>query len=148
MSARNKNKISEEDKRSTGLKTIIGKGTHIDGKMSIQSSGRVDGIIAGELVATETIVIGEDGNVQGDVVSNTVIIDGKVEGNVYASERIVLESKSVVKGDLISPSVIISEGSFFNGSCKMMKSKAIIVDVKTKRAEAVDLSPEEIITSE
>ncbi len=147
MKNKKQNSVNKDENKSSGLKTIIGKGTYIEGKMSIQSSGRIDGKIVGNLVSTETIVIGEDGDIHGDVISNSVVINGKVYGNIYATNRIILESKSKVKGDLVSPSVIISEGTIFNGSCKMMKSKAIIINKKTQKAEAVDLSPEEMITS-
>lgn len=141
-----KNKIKEGEKKGGGLRTIIGKGTYIEGKLSIQSSGRIDGIIIGEIISTNTIVIGVDGNIRGDVISENVIIGGKVEGNVYATNRVVLETKSAVKGDLISPSVTISEGTIFNGACRMVKSKEIIVDKKTQKTKAIDLSPEEILT--
>lgn len=142
-----KNKIKERDKKGGGLRTIIGKGTYIEGKLSIQSSGRIDGIIIGELVSTDTIVIGEDGNIQGDVISKNIIIDGKVKGNIYAADRIVLESKAVVKGDIFSPSITINEGSVFNGSCKMIKSKEITIDKKTQKTKVTDLSPEEILAT-
>jgi len=142
-----KSKIREEGKKGGGLRTIIGKGTYIEGKLSIQSSGRIDGIIIGELVSTDTIVIGEDGNIRGDVISKNVVIDGKVKGNVYAANRIVLESKAVVKGDIFSPSITINEGTVFNGSCKMMKSKEIIIDKKTQKTKVIDLSPEEILAT-
>ena len=142
-----KNKNKEGDKRLSGLKTIVGKGTHIEGKVSIQSSGRIDGIIIGELISTETVVIGEDGDIKGDVISGGVIVGGKVRGNIYATDRIVLESRSVVTGDLISPKVTINEGTFFNGSCRMMKSKEIIIDKRSQKVKAIDLSPEEILTS-
>ena len=142
-----KNKIKEKEKESGGLRTIIGKGTYIEGKLSVQSSVRIDGIIIGEIISTDTIVIGEDGNIRGDVISENVLVGGKVEGNIYATNRIVLETKSEVKGDLISPSVTISEGTIFNGSCKMVKSKEIIIDKKSKKMKVVDLSPEEILTS-
>ena len=141
-----RDKMKKEDKRSGELRTIIGKGTYIEGKVSIQSSGRVDGVIVGELISTDMVVVGEDGNIKGDVISENVIIGGKVEGNIYATNRIVLESKSIVTGDLISPNVGITEGTVFNGSCKMIKSKEIIIDKKSKKVKAVDLSPEEILT--
>jgi len=136
------------DKKGGDLKTVIGKGTNIDGKITIESSGRIDGVIKGELIASDTIVIGEEGVVIGDVVSETIIIGGKVEGNVYATNRIVLEAKSILTGDLVAPRVTISEGTIFNGSCKMLKSKEIVVDKKSKQMEVVDLSPEEILTSQ
>ena len=64
-----KDRYKEGERKVSGLKTIIGKGTHIEGKVSIQSSGRIDGIIIGELISTETLVIGEDGDIKGDVIS-------------------------------------------------------------------------------
>ena len=142
-----KNKTKEGEKKGGGLRTIIGKETYIEGRLSVQSSVRIDGIIIGEVISTDTIVIGEDGNIRGDVISENVIIGGKVEGNVYATNRVVLETKSAVKGDLISPNVTISEGTIFNGSCRMVKSKEIIVDKKTQKTKVFDLSPEEILTS-
>ena len=135
-------------KKSGDLKTIIGKGTKIEGKITIESSGRIDGTIKGELVASNTIVIGEEGVVNGDVVSETIIVGGKIVGNIYATNRIVLEPKSTLKGDLVAPRVTISEGSVFNGSCKMLKSKEIVVDKKSSQMKVVDLTPEEILTSQ
>ena len=142
-----RNKIKKWKKESGGLRSIICKGTYIEGKLIIQSSIRIDGIIIGEIASTDIIDIGKDGNIRGDVISENAIVGGKVEGNIYATNRIVLETKSEVKGDLISPSVTISEGTIFNGSCKMVKSKEIIIDKKSKKMKVVDLSPEEILTS-
>lgn len=79
-----KDKIKKEEKKIGELRTIIGKGTYIEGKVSIQSSGRVDGVIIGELISTDMVVVGEDGNIEGDIVSEVVIIGGTVKGNIYA----------------------------------------------------------------
>ena len=135
------------DKQTGELKTIVGVGTTIEGKVNIKSSGRVDGVIKGELVATNTVVVGEGGTVIGDIIAETVIVGGTIEGNVYATNRVVLEAHSSLKGDLIAPRVTITEGTIFNGSCKMMRSKEIVVDKKSNEMKVVDLSPEEILTS-
>jgi cytoskeletal protein CcmA (bactofilin family) len=141
------NKQIETDKKTGELKTIVGRGTLIEGRVSIQSSGRIDGVIRGELLATDTVVVGEEGSVIGDIIGETIIIGGKVIGNVYATKRVVLETKSSLKGDLISPKVTIAEGTYFNGSCKMVRSKEIVVDKKSHEMKVIDLSPEEILTS-
>lgn len=133
----------DTEKKTGDLKTIVGKGTMIEGKVSIQSSGRIDGVIRGELIATDTVVIGEEGSIAGDIIGETIIIGGKVIGNVYATKRVVLETRSSLKGDLISPKITIAEGTLFNGSCKMMRSKEIVIDKKSHEMRVVDLSPEE-----
>ena len=93
------------------------------------------------------MVIGEGGSVIGDIIAETVIVGGSIEGNVYATNRVVLEANSKLKGDLIAPKVTITEGTLFNGSCKMMRSKEIVVDKKSNEMKVVDLSPEEMLTS-
>ena len=93
------------------------------------------------------VPIGEDGKIKGDIVADAIIIGGYVEGNVYASQRVVLEAKGILNGDLVAPKVIINEGTRFNGSCNMMKSREIIVDKKSQELKVVEMTPEEILTS-
>jgi len=140
-------KTPVKPQQSSELKTVVGKGTVIEGKLSIQSSGRIDGIVKGEVIVTDSVVIGEDGEITGDVVCDRIVIAGKVDGNVYATNQVNLESRAVLKGDLVAPRVTIEEGSFFNGSCKMIQSKEIIIDKQSQSAQVVELSPEEILTS-
>lgn len=139
--------LTRAGRKDTSLRTVVGRGTTIEGKVHIQSSGRVDGTIIGELVVSNTVVIGEEGVVEGDVVSEVVIIGGRVKGTVYATERAVLETNSTLIGDLVSPKVVINEGTHFNGSCRMIRSKEIVVDKNSQKLKVVDLSPEDILTS-
>ena len=134
-------------KPDSGLRTVVGSGTIISGRISIQGSGRIDGAVEGEVIVSDMVAIGEDGKIKGDVVADAIIIGGLVEGNVYASQRIVLESKGVLIGDLVAPKVVINEGTRFNGSCNMMKSREIIVDKKSKELKVVEMTPEEILAS-
>ena len=134
-------------KSDTGLRTVVGSGTIIDGKIAIRGSGRIDGTVNGEAVVSNTVAIGEEGRIIGDVVADTIIIGGHVEGSVYASDRVVLEANACLQGDLVAPKVVIGEGTRFNGACNMMKSREIIVDKKSKEMRVVELTPEEILTS-
>ena len=134
-------------KKDTGLRTVVGSGTVIDGKLAIRGSGRIDGTVNGEVVVSNTVAIGEEGRIVGDVVADTIIIGGHVEGHVYASDRVVLEANARLQGDLVSPKVVIGEGTRFNGACNMMKSREIIIDKKSKEMRVVELTPEEILTA-
>ena len=134
-------------KNDTGLRTVVGSGTVIDGKIAIRGSGRIDGTVNGEVVVSNTVAIGEEGRIVGDVVADTIIIGGHVVGSVYASDRVVLEANARLEGDLVAPKVVIGEGTHFNGACNMMKSREIIIDKKSKEMRVVELTPEEILTS-
>ena len=55
-----------------------------------------------------TSIVGEDVNINGDLISNTSIrIDGKVMGNVIAQKLIIVGEKAEIKGDLSSKNIIV-----------------------------------------
>jgi cytoskeletal protein CcmA (bactofilin family) len=111
----------KEDNRE--LNTIIGKGSVINGKISIQNSVRIEGRVVGEVSSTGTVTIGSKGEVEGDIVAINAVIGGKVKGSIKASEKIILESNSVLVGDLQTVKLTIDEGAMFEGKCYMSDEK-------------------------
>ncbi len=111
----------KEDNRE--LNTIIGKGSVINGKISIQNSVRIEGRVIGEVSSTGTVTIGSKGEVEGDIVAINAVIGGKVKGSIKASEKIILESNSVLVGDLQTVKLTIDEGAMFEGKCYMSDEK-------------------------
>jgi cytoskeletal protein CcmA (bactofilin family) len=101
------------------INTIIGKSAAIEGKIEVQGHLRVDGLIKGTVNCDESVTIGPDGKIEGDLETKTAIIIGTVTGNVNAQERIELQSKSVVNGDIQTKSLIVEQGAVFHGACKM-----------------------------
>jgi len=101
------------------LTTIIGKGTAVKGDIRIQNSIRVDGKIEGNVTATDTVVVGKDGQVIGHVKAKNVLLSGKICGNIQASDKVLLESKASIEGDIQASCLVVDEGAFFDGQCKM-----------------------------
>ena len=112
-----KNRDDVEDGRE--LNTILGKGSVIEGKISIKNSVRVDGRIVGEISSTGTITIGEKGEVEGNVNATKAVIGGKVKGRINATVKAILEAHSVLIGDLKTAKLTIDEGAMFEGRCLM-----------------------------
>ena len=137
---------TQKNKKSADIVSIIGADTCIEGNITIESSALIEGTIKGKLIVLNTITIGEEGVINGDVIAETIINAGKIYGNIYASNRIILEPKSILNGDLAAPVVTASEGSVFNGSCVMLNSKEIVMDKKSRELKVVDLTPEDILT--
>jgi cytoskeletal protein CcmA (bactofilin family) len=104
------------------LNTIIGKGTVIDGSMKVQNSLRIDGKVKGNIVSTDTVIVGKEGEVIGQIQAKHVLLAGKVQGNMSASGKVVLEAQAVILGDIKSSRLMIDEGALFDGKC-MMKEK-------------------------
>ena len=116
-------KYSEELGKAGELNTIVGKGTSIEGSMSVQHSLRVDGRINGNVSTTESIVVGKDGEIKGELSVGNAVIGGKVEGKIEANGKVVLESKSSFRGEMKTTKLVIDEGAFFDGNCVMDEKK-------------------------
>lgn len=103
--------------------TVIGKDAAIEGKLTIKNAIRIDGAINGELSSTETVTIGPEGVMDGNVHGKNIVIGGKVSGTVNATERVKLESNAILNGDIITMKLVIEEGARFEGSCSMSGDK-------------------------
>jgi cytoskeletal protein CcmA (bactofilin family) len=117
--------------RGSELNTIIGKGTRIKGNLNVQNSLRIDGTVVGDVHSTDTVIVGKDGEVQGQVKGKNVLLAGKVQGNIVASDRIYLESKAIIQGDIRATRLVVDEGALFDGKCNMGEVKQEAASGKT-----------------
>ena len=115
-------------KADSQLETIVGADSSFQGTLRAKGSVRIDGKIEGG-VSADGVIIGEQGEIQGDISARTVVVGGKVNGNVHASESLELSPKCQVFGDLHAPQLVIAEGAVFEGSCLMASEKANIIEV-------------------
>lgn len=110
--------------------TIISNGVKIEGKVTSMGSLRVDGTLVGDLNAEGNVTVGDQGDINGEIVGNTVTIGGKVTGTVKAKEKLVLESKCTLKGDIITKVLVIEAGAKFDGKSSMGDSTRPTVTTK------------------
>ena len=101
------------------IETIIGKGTNIDGTVTIEGATRIDGNVTGKLTSNDIVTVGATGVVKAEIRAKAIIIGGRVEGNIFASEKVELQTKSELLGDISSKSLLIEHGAIFHGSSKM-----------------------------
>jgi len=104
---------------NANLNTIIGKGSSFEGILKVQSTLRVDGLLKGTVTTSESLVIGKEGAVNGDITVRNAIIGGKVKGKLVASGKVVLEANSEFSGELKTSKLVIDEGAIFDGNCTM-----------------------------
>lgn len=116
-------KFSDEFNTSGDLNTIIGKGSSFEGTLKVQSTLRVDGKVKGKITTSDSLVIGKDGDINGEVTVRNAIIGGRLKGKLNASGKVVLESKSQFNGELKTAKLVIDEGAIFEGSCSMSDKK-------------------------
>ena len=100
----NKTKKMNASDSVESFDTLIGAATRIEGRMVVNKSIRLDGVIEGSIESSTdtlvTVAIGHTGLVHGDVRAHRVLVNGQVDGNIYAREKCELHETSKVKGDI------------------------------------------------
>jgi cytoskeletal protein CcmA (bactofilin family) len=102
-----------------GVDTFLGIGSDFKGQVYTKGTIRVDGKIEGNVTSEEGVIIGEKGQVKGNVSGKTVVISGKVSGNASATKRLEISPTGQLLGDIRTPRLAIAEGVIFKGNCDM-----------------------------
>jgi cytoskeletal protein CcmA (bactofilin family) len=124
------------ERAEVGINTIIGRGCAFEGIFTVQSSLRVDGKLKGTVGVNGSLIVGKEGEIDGEVRARDVIIGGKVKNKILASGKVTLEAKSVVQGELCTTRLVIDEGAIFEGKCSMSENgKVLALPNRTSRGE-------------
>jgi len=99
--------------------TIISNGVKIDGKLTSSGNIRVEGEIQGDISSQRNVVVGERGNVHGQINADSITIGGKVSGTVKANKKLVLDPTGDLQGDVVTKILVIEAGARFEGNSKM-----------------------------
>ncbi|MDH3211280.1 MAG: polymer-forming cytoskeletal protein [Myxococcales bacterium] len=102
-----------------GLTAFIDQGSDFEGKLSFKDTVRIDGRFRGEISSENTLIVGESGEIQATIRSNTVVMSGTLEGDIVASHKVVLHKTARVTGNIETPSLMMEEGAILNGQVKM-----------------------------
>ena len=87
--------------RGTGeLNALLGKGSSFEGKLLFEGTVRIDGKFTGEIVSTDTLMIGEGADVKGQIQVGSLIIVGEYSGDAKASKSIEIKAPAKVRGTL------------------------------------------------
>jgi len=103
-----------------GMAAVLEPGVEVEGKMQILSGTvRLNTTFKGEIVGQGAVVVGEQGEIEASIQTNSITIRGKVKGAVRAAEKLEIQEHGVLLGDIDTPVLIIEPGGFFDGHCHM-----------------------------
>ena len=111
------------------------------GELSAQEDLIVQGSVEGSITHTQSLTVGTDGTMKGDIRARVIVIDGKVEGDLYATESVNIRATAKVKGNVFAPRVGISEGAFFQGQIEMQPSGAAVQEHSARLRQAAMAAP-------
>ena len=102
-----------------GSLSIIAKGTCLTGDVDADGVVKIEGKVVGNVRAARQVLIGKEGQVEGDIQSLEVIVGGHVHGSIQAEERVELQASCTVVGDIATRRVLVEEGSRLDGALRM-----------------------------
>lgn len=94
--------------------TVIARGTRVSGNLECEGELRVEGTVLGS-VRAETLLLGPDGVIEGDVIAEAVRVAGLVRGPLRA-RHVHLMADATVEGDIASATIAIETGARLTGA--------------------------------
>ena len=104
---------------SEAVISIIGAGMTVVGNCESDGTIRIEGTVNGSVKAGKAVVIGQQGLVRGDILTQDAVISGRVEGKLVAASRLELQETSHIEGEVHTKRMQLEEGSVLNGSVHM-----------------------------
>ena len=102
--------------------TIIAAGTKFKGELNSECHIHIDGEFDGNIHSTNTVMVGKNGIVNGDIFAQRVIVGGTSKGTVD-SECIEILPEGKIEGTIICNELYIEKKGVFVGESKI-KSKS------------------------
>ncbi|HEY3850069.1 MAG TPA: polymer-forming cytoskeletal protein [Steroidobacteraceae bacterium] len=121
--------------------SVLGPTLKFRGELSAQEDLIIQGSVEGSITHTQSLTVGTDGTMKGDVRARIIVVDGKVEGDLYATESVTIRATAKVKGNVFAPRVGITEGAFFQGQIEMQPSGAAVQEHSARLRQAAHTSP-------
>ena len=98
---------------------IIAQGTKIVGTITTNSDIRIDGELEGDLVCKGKIVVGQQGNIKGNVDCANAEVMGNINGKMIVNGTLSLKATSKIWGQIKTKILSIEPEAQFTGSCEM-----------------------------
>lgn len=101
------------------INTVVGPEAYFQGSITVRGSLRVEGEVEGSIREAQSVVVGTNGRVQGDISAERVVVAGFVRGDCVAAQQMEIRAGGRVYGNIRTTKLTIEEGATFEGNCAM-----------------------------
>jgi cytoskeletal protein CcmA (bactofilin family) len=115
------------------LTGFFDQGVKITGELHFQNTLRIDGTFNGKIVSEDLLIVGDNGNVDGEIEVGTITVTGTIKGKIRARERVEIQKGGKVYADVVTPSLLVVEGGLLQGNCEMEVKTAESLEWKAVR---------------
>ena len=101
------------------LNGFLDAGSHIEGKLHFEDTFRIDGKLTGSVVSDGDLIVGDRGEIDGEIEVRRVFVSGIVRGDLRGTEKVEITATGKVLANIFTPRLTIEEGALFEGHCSM-----------------------------
>jgi len=120
--------IFKSDSQAGELNGFLDSGSRMEGELSFDTTFRVDGKLTGKVVSDGNLIVGEGGEIDGEIRVGQIFISGTVRGEIHAARRVQVAANGKAFADLHTPSLVIEDGALFEGRCSMSRESRVGVE--------------------
>lgn len=131
----------KNDDGSGELNGFLDSGSRLVGDLRFDDTFRVDGRFEGRIHSSGRLVVGDTGEIEGEVRVAHVHVAGTIRGTVADAEKVEIVASGKIYGELRTRSLIIADGAVLEGSCSMDESTS---KTEPKRESSQTERPEKI----
>jgi len=117
----------------------ISKDTTVNGGISTDGNGLVDGTINGDVTTHAQITIEKSGIINGDVYAKDVVVKGKVKGNIYCNGKVHMSKNAEVHGHIYAGEATIDKESVLKGAMEQLHTKEVD-EVTEQKEDAIEIA--------
>ena len=132
MFSKNKDQAQPAPLDKNATPSIIGADVTIQGSVISQGLIQLDGKVEGE-ININSLTIGEQGWVDGNIDAQEVTVKGKVTGTIKAI-KVTLEATAQIQGDINHKTISIECGAQIDATIKQIVEDENVTDIKGKNA--------------
>jgi len=125
-------KSSNSNSVDSSSVNLIAAGTVITGDVKTEGDFRIDGTLNGTLIVKGKLVVGSNGQIQGEIECQNADVSGEVKGKINVTDLLALRATARINGDIFTGKISIEPDAQFTGNCSM---GGVVKNIKNTSAD-------------
>ncbi|MFC0515492.1 polymer-forming cytoskeletal protein [Mucilaginibacter angelicae] len=117
--------FSKKDKVALDLQaisTLISEGSVLEGNLKAPAFARIDGLVNGDVIIDEGLILGEKGQVKGNINTKEIVVYGTVSGDIFTTS-LEIRATGHITGDIKTQNLVVENGGVYNGNLTMQQGE-------------------------
>ena len=117
--------FSKKDKVALDLQaisTLISEGSVLEGNLKAPAFVRIDGLVNGDVMVDEGLILGEKGEVKGNISTKEIFVYGTVRGDINTSS-LEIKATGRITGDIKTQNLAVENGGVYSCNLTMQQGE-------------------------